>query len=100
MLSQEVLFSSLLRSSSSCSSSLMLSSRTLGQKSPSKYGSSLALVSRSSVACLKMSCRTGEDGVYKRRWRRTSDFGLLGAGPLCVGAGPCVWGRAPVCGGH
>lgn len=55
VLSLEVLFSSLFLSSSSCSSSLMLSSRTLGQKSPSKYGSSLALVSRSSVACLKMS---------------------------------------------
>lgn len=56
ILSLDVLFSSLLRSSSSCSSSLMLSSSTLGQKSPSKYGSSLALVKRSSVACLKMSC--------------------------------------------
>lgn len=55
VLSLEVLFSSLFLSSSSCSSSLMLSSRTLGQKSPSKYGSSLALVRRSSVACLKMS---------------------------------------------
>lgn len=31
-----LVFSSLFRSSSSCSSSLMLSSRTLGQKSPSK----------------------------------------------------------------
>lgn len=55
VLSLQVLFSSRFLSSSSCSSSLMLSSRTLGQKSPSKYGSSLALVNRSSVACLKMS---------------------------------------------
>ncbi len=53
ILSLEVLFSSLFRSSSSCSNSLMLSSNTLGQKSPSKYGSSFALVRRSSVACLK-----------------------------------------------
>lgn len=60
VLSLEVLFSSLFRSSSSCSSSLILSSSTLGQKSPSKYGSSLALVSRSSVACLKMSWETEE----------------------------------------
>jgi hypothetical protein len=36
---------------------LMLSSITLGQKSPSKYGMSLAVVKLDSMASLKMSCK-------------------------------------------
>uniref|UniRef100_A0A2M3ZNU8 Putative secreted peptide n=1 Tax=Anopheles braziliensis TaxID=58242 RepID=A0A2M3ZNU8_9DIPT len=42
-------------SSSSWSSSLMLSSSTFGQKSPSKYGNSEADCSLSSIACFRMS---------------------------------------------
>ena len=55
VVSLAAVLSSFFLSSSSCSSSLMLSSSTLGQKSPSKEGSSLALVSLSSFACFKMS---------------------------------------------
>lgn len=67
--SEAAVFSSFFLSSSSCSSSLMLSSNTLGQKSPSKYGSSFALVRRSSVACLKMSWE--EERVCKKHFKIT-----------------------------
>ncbi len=45
-------------SSSSWSSSLMLSSNTFGQKSPSKYGISAALWMFSSIASFRISCKT------------------------------------------
>ncbi|KAF3846736.1 hypothetical protein F7725_003814 [Dissostichus mawsoni] len=93
--SLEVLFSSLFLSSSSCSSSLMLSSRTLGQKSPSKYGSSLALVSRRERCAQPQLCpassgttpaavwvwgssgRRGDSGRYNRRLHWVSQQDLV-----------------------
>lgn len=83
-------FSSRFLSSSSCSNSLILSSRTFGQKSPSKYGNSFALVSRSSVACLKISC-LGEE-KKKMTWdlSKCNYWTILDISKTCYNEGPRV----------
>lgn len=56
-------------SSSSWSSSLMLSSKAFGQKSPSKYGNSLAVFNPSSLACLRMSYKSNDNTKQEKIWQ-------------------------------